>query len=51
MLLPASRARSRISSATAEVSSTGLVCGGQHRLVTPPATAARVSLAMVPLRL
>ena len=35
----------------AEVSRTGLVCGGQHRLVTPPAAAARVSLVMLPLRL
>ncbi|MCY1486561.1 hypothetical protein D9M68_202080 [compost metagenome] len=51
LVLPASRARSRISSATAGVSSTGLVCGGQHRLVTPPAAAARVSLSMLPLRL
>ena len=32
-------------------SSTGLVFGGQHRLVTPPAAAARVSLTIEPLRL
>ena len=37
--------------AAAEVSSTGLVFGGQHRLVTPPAAAARVSLTREPLRL
>ena len=30
---------------------TGLVFGGQHRLVTPPAAAARVSLMIEPLRL
>ena len=46
---PASAARWCISSTTAGVSTTGLVSGGTHTVVMPPATAAVASLAMVAL--
>ena len=48
-VLPAAAARVRMSSATAGVSMTGRVSGGQHRVVMPPLAAARDSEAIVAL--